>query len=176
MTRRLPSARTSSPRDNWRKRKSCHVGIAILAWARTGSDPAGQVFLKYGSRAPSDCGGRLFSGDWMSCSRQPGTKEAQGPELPYPAFNSSTERHTFKTTLTGLTRERQASTTAMVSTTLSNRSAGNNFRALSYSDSNPTTPSRASTATNNVPIGCGSRRRLRQLASYAACNGFASSA
>jgi hypothetical protein len=26
----------------------------------------------------------------MSCSRQPGAKEAQGPELPYPAFNSST--------------------------------------------------------------------------------------
>jgi hypothetical protein len=68
--------------------KSCHVGIAILDRARTGSDPARQVFWKVGSRGRRDRGRRRISDGWMSCSRQPGVKEAQGPKLPYPAFNS----------------------------------------------------------------------------------------
>lgn len=97
----------------------------------------------------------------MSCSRQPGIEEAQGPELPYPTFNSRQSAMLLKRP--SLVRQRRTSTPAMGDYDVNERTASNNCETLSYFDSKSSTPNRASTATNNVANACGSRRRLRRL-------------
>lgn len=121
------SGGTDSPPEVGRA-KSCHVGIIILSSAHL-QRHCNAVFFEFGCQDESGCGGRLISDEYTGGSRQPGITEAQGPELPYPAFHSRQSAMLFKRPWP--TRLRQAGTPAMGTTALSSRSAHNSFRALS---------------------------------------------